>query len=120
MKYKTYTLKSKNFPPLAENKEFSSVKNMIIRTVLKLDEAQELAEGKATEHDTESENNFESPSYAGVIISLFANLSRIICDDYSRSQRQLQSNVDRKLKSAINQKKESLGIKTTDSYHYEY
>lgn len=37
-KYKTYTHKSKEFPPLTENKEFKSVKNMIIRTVLKMDE----------------------------------------------------------------------------------
>ena len=119
LKYKTYTLKSKNFPPLTENKEFSSVKNMIIRTVLKLGETKELAEGKATEHDTESENNFENPSYAGVVISLFANLSRIISDDYSRSQRELQSNVDKKLRVTINKKKESLGIKTTDVIQYE-
>ena len=37
LKYKTYTLKPKSFPPLTENKEFRSVKNMIIRTVLKMD-----------------------------------------------------------------------------------
>ena len=37
-KYKTYTLKPKSFPPLTENKEFWSVKNMIIRTVLAMDD----------------------------------------------------------------------------------
>ena len=37
LKYKTYTLKPKTFPSLTENKEFRSVKNMIIRTVLKMD-----------------------------------------------------------------------------------
>lgn len=37
LKYKTYTLKPKSFPPLTENKEFRSVKNMIIRAVLKMD-----------------------------------------------------------------------------------
>lgn len=37
LKYKTYTLKPKTFPPLTENKEFRSVKNMIIRTVLEMD-----------------------------------------------------------------------------------
>ena len=37
LKYKTYTLKPKTFPPLTENKEFRSVKNMIIRTVQKMD-----------------------------------------------------------------------------------
>ena len=37
LKYKTYTLKPKSFPVLTENKEFKSVKNMIIRTVLNMD-----------------------------------------------------------------------------------
>ncbi len=34
-KYKTYTQKEKDMPPMAQNKEFKSVKNMIIQTVLK-------------------------------------------------------------------------------------
>lgn len=38
-KYKTYTQKEKEFPPLIENKEFQSVRNMIIRTVMKMDDA---------------------------------------------------------------------------------
>ena len=38
-KYKTYTQKKKEFPPLIENKEFQSVRNMIIRTVMKMDDA---------------------------------------------------------------------------------
>lgn len=37
LKYKTYTLKPKSFPALTENKEFKSVRNMIIRTVLNMD-----------------------------------------------------------------------------------
>lgn len=39
-KYKMYTQKEKQFPPLTENKEFQSVRNMIIRTVMKMDSAQ--------------------------------------------------------------------------------
>ena len=38
-KYKTYTQKEKEFPPLIENKEFQSVRNMIIRTVMKMNDA---------------------------------------------------------------------------------
>ena len=34
-KYKTYTLKEKDMPPLVQNKEFKFVKNMIIQTILK-------------------------------------------------------------------------------------
>lgn len=35
-KYKMYTQKDKEFPVLIDNKEFKSVKNMIIRTVVKM------------------------------------------------------------------------------------
>lgn len=38
-KYKMYTQKEKEFPPLIENKKFQSVRNMIIRTVMKMDDA---------------------------------------------------------------------------------
>ncbi len=38
-KYRTYTQKEKKFPSLTENKEFQSVRNMIIRTVMKTDSA---------------------------------------------------------------------------------
>lgn len=36
-KYRMYTQKDKEFPTLVDNKEFSSVRNMIIRTVMKMD-----------------------------------------------------------------------------------
>lgn len=39
-KYRMYTQKDKEFPALVDNKEFSSVRNMIIRTVMKMDSAQ--------------------------------------------------------------------------------
>lgn len=35
-KYRTYTQKEKKFPLLTENKEFHSVRNMIIRTIMKM------------------------------------------------------------------------------------
>ena len=37
LKFKTYTLKPKSFPSLTENKEFKTVKNMIIHTILDMD-----------------------------------------------------------------------------------
>ena len=39
LKYKTYTLKPQTFPALTENKEFRPIRNMIIKTVLKLHES---------------------------------------------------------------------------------
>lgn len=40
MKYKTYTEKEKDFPALTDNKVFQPVRNMIIRTVLSMNEPQ--------------------------------------------------------------------------------
>ncbi|MBP8593974.1 MAG: SEL1-like repeat protein [Ruminococcus sp.] len=39
-KYKMYTQKDKDFPDLINNKEFRSVRNMIIRTIMKMDSSQ--------------------------------------------------------------------------------
>ena len=39
-KYKTYTQKEKKFPSLTENNEFQSVRNMIIRTIMKMNSNQ--------------------------------------------------------------------------------
>ena len=38
-KYRIYTQKEKKFPALTENKEFQSVRNMIIRTIMKMNSA---------------------------------------------------------------------------------
>ena len=43
-KYRMYTQKDKEFPALVDNKEFSSVRNMIIRTVMKMDNSPSEAE----------------------------------------------------------------------------
>ena len=43
-KYRTYTQMEKKFPALTENKEFQSVRNMIIRTVMKMDYAQAVSD----------------------------------------------------------------------------
>ena len=45
------------------------------------------------------------------ILSLFAHISRIIQDDYVRSQKSMQVKVDKKLRQAIQRKKADLGIK---------
>lgn len=53
-KYKMYTQKHKEFPALVDNKEFNSVRNMIIRTVMKIDNS--LSEAELPEI-TESDDN---------------------------------------------------------------
>ena len=59
VKYKLYTQKEKEFPPLAENNEFRSVKNMIIKTVLEMDTSilteKEISPPKPTESVSDDE-----------------------------------------------------------------
>ena len=50
--------------------------------------------------------------FASCILSLFSHISRIIRDDYVRSQNRMQSSVDRKLQQTIQRKKAELGIKS--------
>ena len=64
-------------------------------------------------------DNVGSSDYFNVAFNLLIDLARIIDNDYSRSRKQIRSKADKKLKSVINKKKESLGIKTTDVIQYE-
>ena len=61
LKYKTYTLKPKTFPPLTENKEFRSVKNMIIRTVLEMDKPFTEDHAPAPPELTEANDDDDTP-----------------------------------------------------------
>ena len=61
LKYKTYTLKPKTFPLLTENKEFRSVKNMIIRTVLKMANPLTEDHAPAPPEPTDTDDDTDSP-----------------------------------------------------------
>ena len=50
LKYQSYTMQEPNLPEMKENKSFKSVKNMIIRTVLKMDSPLNLPEPEMIYH----------------------------------------------------------------------
>lgn len=56
--------------------------------------------------------SFENTMLANTVLSLFANLSRCIEDDYRRSYRSVRMSADKKLRRMINEKKQALGIKS--------
>ena len=60
LKYKTYTQKEKELPPLVDNKVFQSVRNMIIRTVLDMNDFVIDAEMDKPEPTEQSEDNSDS------------------------------------------------------------
>ena len=125
-------------PPLVENSQFKSVKNMIIRAVLDMQSQPVLSEMKANEEllsddvcetelqqsemqvnatSLESEQNEESTDsnddviMASTIFGLFVSLSHAIEDDYNRNHKKLQSKVDSKLHRMIRKHKQELGIR---------
>lgn len=60
LKYKTYTQKEKELPPLVDNKVFQPVRNMIIRTVLDMNDTVVDAEMDEPEPTKQSEDNSDS------------------------------------------------------------
>ena len=134
LKYKIYTQKEPELPPLADNKVFKPVKNMIIRTVLKIqgdpvlsekeivqkiDDIPELkvkyldisSEILSQKHEQESVEQINDAMLESTIFGLFVNLSSMIEDDYSRGQKKLQSKIDSKLQQVIRRHKKELGIR---------
>ncbi len=129
-KHDFYSSAKVNFPAMVDNEHFKSVKNMIIRSAAEIVPIETVAEGKVfaeDKHDdiavvsdnsevviqtaaspvASSDNNV----FACVAFGLMVNISRIIYDDYDREQRKLRSKVDKKLRKAIDRKKQEMGIK---------
>lgn len=58
-----------------------------------------------------NQEKFENEMLADTVFNLFVNLSRCIEDDYNRSQKNMRSVADSRLRRMIRKKKEELGIK---------
>lgn len=59
MKYKSYTQKEKELPPLVDNKVFQPVRNMIIRTVLDMNDFSKISEPEFLENSDGILENFQ-------------------------------------------------------------
>lgn len=132
------------FPTLADNKEFRSVKNMIIQTVMemeypvaKMTNLSEIADEfvlNSEQHFNETaqtENASEIPQQsvnliteneilANTIFGLFVNLSRCIEDDYQRKFKSGRKMIDSKLRRMIQEKNQALGIRQQHGHTLEY
>ena len=119
-KYKAYTQKEKEFPPLWENKVFQPVRNMIIREVDSMSDSSEVEEEYIPEHESGEmqERVVSSPQPAvcsKTVFGLLVNLSRIIKDDYDNRFAGNKISADKKLRQMIHRKKIALGIKEEHS-----
>ena len=103
-KHDVYSSAKVDFPERPDNPVFRSVKNMIIKTVSGMDETRK-----------------QNQMLTGTAFSLLVNLSRIIEEDYDRTERTLRSQTDSKLRRIIRRKKTELGMKekSTPTQNYE-
>lgn len=115
-KYKIYTQKEKEFPPLWENKVFQPVRNMIIQQVLNMDIPTNEVIIVAAEEQLQRPEN---AALANTIFSLFANLSKCISEDYHQKFQSGRLSVDRKLRRMIQEKKQALGLKEEHAQTHE-
>lgn len=119
-KHDVYSSAKIAFPTLAGNKEFRSVKNMIVQTVLQMDFQHPEIKVEMPEIADENTDQFKNEMLADTIFSLFANLSRCIEDDYQRKFKSGRKMIDSKLRRMIQEKNQALGIKQENGQTLEY
>ena len=130
-KHDTYSSAKISFPPLTDNAQFKSVKNMIIRTILdmhlpeteKADEEETVfSPADIPVSDNPSDDNSEQTvkqakeqeALTATVMSLFVNMCSIIRNDYAQEQRKMRPKVDKKLVRVMRKKEISLGYKYDD------
>jgi len=105
-KHDVYSSAKVNFPPLVDNLNFKSLKNMIIQTVLEhnadLESITEVAKGKYEISQSDMEN---------LAFKLLVNVSRMIENDYLNKNNHKIFRADSKLTKTIRLKKQAIGIK---------
>ncbi len=112
-KYKTYTQKEKEFPPLTENKVFHSIRNEIIRQVLNAD----VQHDHSVEDSLPRDNSVHLSNTAFGLMNAVANCIR---DDYNQRFHSNRAIVDRKLRRLIREKKQAHGLQYEPEQSQEY
>ena len=119
-KHDVYSSAKVEFPSLVDNKEFKSVKNMIVQTVLQMDFQQPEINVEIPEIADENTDQFKNEMLADTIFSLFVNLSRCIEDDYHHKFQSGRKMIDSKLRRMIQEKNQALGIRQEHGQTLEY
>jgi hypothetical protein len=136
--------------PLVDNKEFRSIKNMIIRAVMELPPDVDIAHSEATTEENDQETirplprfykeepvlKVPSPPDSPTVVihhkepvprntlvatkGIIGALARLIGDKYITHQQTLQGQIDHKLKKQINEKKLAMGLKIESNQKASY
>ena len=99
-KLSVYYDKKKPDIPLEENKEFRDIKNAVIRSAVLI---------------TQNEHSVQAVSVNSSVGNLVAWLAKAIASSCHKRRAKLSSQMDSKLKSKIEQKKQAHGLKTDQS-----
>lgn len=144
-KHDFYSSAKVDFPAMVDNEQFKSVKNMIVKAVAELnfditvresipssaengDTTDVVSSGSSVgaseirtvepKPDADEPSKTDSEALANAAFGLLASLSRVIADDYDREHRKISSKVDKKLREAIDRKKQELGTKAEYGQSY--
>ena len=128
--------------PLVDNKEFRSIKNIIIRAVMEIPPEVEIVTSEVSKEKNDDEpiqfrprfyeeetrpippisatpqpivTHYEEatrPNTVAVAKGIIGSLARLIGSKYMAHQQSLQGQIDHRLKQHINEKKLALGLKT--------
>lgn len=104
-KLSVYYDKEKPDIPLEDNKEFRDIKNAVLRSAVRIMQTEHSAQPTAIH------------SSAG---NLVAMLAKAIAASYQKRRTKLDTQIDAKLKSKIEQKKQAHGLKTGHSVQQDY
>lgn len=112
-KHDFYSSAKVDFPELADNEQFRSVKNMIIKAVSEINKKAlpDVPEAVPTEDSFSADEEVNDDTIAGAAFGLLVSLSRIIRDDYNKEYNSLSAGVDRKLRKTISAKELENGVK---------
>ena len=127
--------------PLVDNKEFRSIKNIIIKAVMELPQDVEIAHSEAAKEDNDEETIRPLPRFykeepslristapdvppivihrkepisldaKDTVKEIIGALARLIGDKYMAHRQTLQGQIDHRLKQQINEKKLAMGLK---------
>lgn len=98
-KLSLYYDKEKPDIPLENNKEFRSIKNYILKSVILISQ-------------TTSENEIDKPAVKQSVSEIVLALAKLIANSCKRKRAKLFGQVDSKLKSKLEEKKFAHGLKT--------
>ena len=136
--------------PLVGNKEFRSIKNMIIKAVMELPPDVEIAHSEVSKEDNDDEPkqipprfyekepvlkiptvpdspsvviHHKEPSPHNTVVTakgIIGALARLIGDKYMAHRQSLQGQIDHRLKLQINEKKLAMGLKIESTQKASY